>query len=109
MMRNKLVNFATTGTLEGEKTKGSPRGKYMDGVTELHNRGKSTGLIRDSDDPMVSIMTAYSYHHAHVNDDGIAFVTDARQPPSNLLFITCWNKNWGHQRLWSSILLSDYL
>ena len=47
MRRNKLENLITTGKFDGEKAKGRPRGKYLDGLFAWHKQDRNTHLIHD--------------------------------------------------------------
>ena len=64
MRRNGLENLVTTGKIEGKRTRGGQRSKYLDGLTTWHGRDRNTELIHDSSDRSTwRIMTAHAYRH----------------------------------------------
>ena len=50
MRRNKLENLVTTGKIEGKRTRGRQRSKFLDGLATWHGRDRNTELIHDSGD-----------------------------------------------------------
>ena len=50
MRRNGLENLVTTGKIEGNRPRGRPRGKYLDGLATWHGRDRNTELIHDTGD-----------------------------------------------------------
>ena len=64
MRSNKLENLVTTGKIEGKRTRGSQRSKFLDGLTTLHGRDRNTALIHDTGDRVKwRVMTAHAYRH----------------------------------------------
>ena len=64
MRRNGLENLVTTGKIEGNRPRGRPRGKYLDGLATWHGRDRNTELIHDSGDRVKwRVMTAHAFRH----------------------------------------------
>ena len=64
MRINGLENLVTTGKIEGKRTRGGQRSKYLDGLTTWHGRERNTELIHDTGDRETwRVMTAHAYRH----------------------------------------------